>query len=133
MTTQEEVDSDFADLELQQQDGTGILVGAVHNCDAFGLGNAIVLVNGSPEPVYYVEFWTIMDRSERTFTHQGDVSQELGGRFVVPNLQPGEVEVAAYARIEEGGPLVCIGKLTTEIEAGTISAVAIEPTRVMRL
>ena len=97
--------------------GKGLLVGAVHDCDAFGAENAIVTVGGEVDDVWFVEGFEPTD--SRTFTTET-------GRFVVPNLAPGEVEVRAYGRLDEGGDLVLLSKATVTIVADEMTSVALE-------
>jgi hypothetical protein len=97
--------------------GKGVLVGAVHDCDAFGAENAIVTVRGETDAVWFVEGFEPTD--SRTFTTET-------GRFVVPNVAPGDVEVKAYGRVEEGGDLVLLSEATVTIVADEMSSVALE-------
>ena len=117
MTTQTEVD-ERAKALVEVQPDQGIVFGAVHDCDGFGVPNAIVLVDGEAADVYYVEGFEI--EKSRTYTSET-------GRFVAPNISPGKVRVEAYGRLEPEGPLILLSSMETEVVSGAISAVALEP------
>jgi len=75
-------------------------------------------VGGSNEGVVYVEGFDLAP--ERSFTTDT-------GRFVVPNVPPGPVQVEAYGRLEDGGPLVLLSRIEATVEAGRITAVDLQP------
>lgn len=97
----------------------GLLVGAVHDCEAFGIPNAMVRLTNLPDALpYFVEGFNLV--GGRTFTTQS-------GRFVVPNVPPGVVEVKAFARRKAGGPLELIGAAKVAVVAGKMTAVSLQP------
>ena len=117
-STQAELDAAAADLGVTLQAGDGLLMGSAHDCDAFGMENVVIVVDGDAGLAYYVEGFDAVD--SRTYTSSS-------GRFVVPNVSPGDVVVKAFGRLESGGPLTLLSSITTEVVAGTVSAVALEP------
>ncbi len=118
LTTPDEAQQRAGALGITLDQGKGILVGAVHDCDGLGISNAVVTVDGSTEGVYYIEGFDISD--SRTFTSPS-------GRFAVANLAPGPVTVEAWARLEQGGPLVLLSRVQATIEAGVMTAVDLQP------
>jgi hypothetical protein len=118
LTTPAERDAEAADLEVNIDESAGILVGAVHDCDAFGSPNIVVQVDGETEDIFYVEGFDPVDT--RTYTSDS-------GRFVLPNVPVGPVTVKAFGRVESGGPLLLLSALETESVAGVMSAVSMEP------
>lgn len=118
LATQDEIEQVAAGLGLEIEAGTGILVGASHDCDAFGMSNVVVQVDGSTDGIYYVEGWDPV--ASRTFSAPS-------GRFALPNLPPGPFTVKAFGRLELGGPLVLLSRVDGEIVADTITEVALEP------
>ncbi len=118
LTTADEVSARTLALGITQDPANGILVGAVHDCDGFGVEYAMVSIDGKLEAPLFVEGFDVVDN--RHFTSDT-------GRFVVPNLSPGEVEVKAFGRLKKGGPLTLLSSITVTIEAGRISAAAMQP------
>lgn len=118
LTTQTEVDERATLAGVTLEAGTGILYGAVHDCDNFGVEHAFVTIDGGHDGVYYVEGFGIA--TDRTWTSDT-------GRFVVPNLAPGTVRVKAFGRLVPDGPLTLLSTTTATVEAGAISAVNLEP------
>ena len=106
------------DVGVTLEAGTGHLIGAVHDCDSFGMSNAVLVVDDSTEGVYFVEGWDPTDT--RTFTAPS-------GRFALPNLAPGPVVVKAFGRLEQGGELTLLSRVDAVIEADVITQVALEP------
>ncbi len=116
--TAEEVQDVADDLGVVLEADTGILVGAIHDCDSFGMSNGVVVVDDSAEGVYYVEGWDPVD--SRSFSAPS-------GRFALPNLAPGPVTVKAFGRLEAGGPLTLLSRVDGQIVADVITQVALEP------
>lgn len=116
--TQEDVDQIAADAGVTLEADTGILVGAIHDCDSFGMANGVVVVDDSAEGVYYVEGWDPVE--ERGYSAPS-------GRFALPNLAPGPVTVKAFGRLEAGGPLTLLSRVDGDIVADVITQVALEP------
>lgn len=118
MTTQEGLGTraDAADVTLDAT--TGILYGAIHDCDGFGVANVLIQVSGSSDGVYFVEGFDVS--TSRTWTSET-------GRFVVPNLAPGSVVVKAFGRLEADGPLTLLAKAEPTMVAGQITALNLDP------
>jgi len=118
LVTEEDRDAVITDLGLTVTAGDGYLVGVVHDCDAFGVSNAVVTVDGSTDGVIYLN--TFQPDPTRTYTG-------ASGRFIVPEPALGTAEIKAYGRLEAGGPLVILSSVTTTVEGDEISAVGLEP------
>ena len=118
MTTQAEADTQASNLSITLDAGKGILVGVVHDCDGFGAQFSVVEVQGDTGSVYYVEGFDVV--SSRTYTSST-------GRFALANVEPGTVTVKAFGRLESGGPLTLLSTATAGVEAGRMTAVAMEP------
>ena len=96
----------------------GILVGVVHDCDGFGVENAVVQIAGSTDGIVFTEGFDLV--TSRTFTSPT-------GRFVAVNVDPGDVTIKAFGRDLEGGKLKLLSKIDTTVVADTMSAVALQP------
>ena len=118
LVTPTERDALAADLGVTPGPGDGILAGAVHDCDGFGVANAIVVVDDDPAGVLYAEGFTIT--ASRTYT-------ATSGRFVMPVAASGPVIVKAFGRLEPGGPLLLLSSVATQVDAGFVSAVNLDP------
>ncbi|MBW2254486.1 MAG: hypothetical protein JRI25_07800 [Deltaproteobacteria bacterium] len=118
LTTPAERDAKATDLGVTVEPSAGILVGAVHDCEAFGSPNIVLQVDGETEDMFYMEGFGAVDT--RTYTSDS-------GRFVLPNVPVGPVVVKAFGRVESGGPLLLLSSIETESLAGVMSAVALEP------
>jgi len=118
LTTAGEIDSRSKDLGFVAKAGTGILVGAVHDCDGFGVGNAVVVVGTGNHLVYYVEGFDISP--SRPYS-------SATGRFVAANLPPGPITVKAFGRVDAGGPLSLLSSAQVTIEAGRMNAIDLQP------
>ena len=118
LTTQAEATQRATTLGITLQSGTGILVGAVHDCDGFGVANVVIQVAGKTDGVYYVEGFDLA--KSRTYTTDT-------GRFVVPNLPTGTVTVKAFGRLRTGQPLELLSSITAEVTADAIAAVHLAP------
>jgi hypothetical protein len=116
--TEADVEQIALDAGVTLEPGTGILVGAVHDCDSFGMSNVVLVVDDSTDGVYWVEGWDPVD--SRTFSAPS-------GRFALPNLEPGPVVVKSFGRLEQGGPLTLLSRVDAVIEADVITEVALEP------
>ena len=116
--TQADLDAAAADLGVSLDASAGVLMGSAHDCDAFGMENVVIVVDGDGGLAYYVEGFDAVD--SRTYT-------STSGRFVVPNVPAGDVVVKAFGRLEAGGPLTLLSSIATEVEAGGMTAVALEP------
>lgn len=98
--------------------GQGILVGAVHDCDVFGVSNAVIRYAGRTDGVvYYMDF---EPSTALTFT-------SASGRFAVPNVAPGPVTVEAFGRVTAGGPLTLLSRAEVTVTANEITAVDLQP------
>ncbi|HJN77515.1 MAG TPA: hypothetical protein QGF58_26575 [Myxococcota bacterium] len=118
LVTPEEQETWASALSLTVEPGTGLLVGSVHDCDSFGVSNAIVRIDGSTDGVYYTEGWEPVD--SRTYTGSS-------GRFVVPNLPAGIVTVDTFGRLESGGRLQLLSRTEVEVESDIVVGVSLEP------
>ena len=118
LTTPGEIDSRAKALGFDVKAGTGILVGAVHDCDGFGMSNAVVVVGSGNHLVYYVEGFDISPA--RPYSSST-------GRFVAANLDPGTVTVKAFGRVDAGGPLTLLSSAQVTVEAGRMSAIDLQP------
>ncbi len=118
LTTPDEVKERGEALGITQSDDNGILLGAVHDCDGFGVQYSVVLVNGKTDGIYYVEgFDLVTDR-----TYASDT-----GRWVMPNAAPGTYEIKAFGRLEKDGPLYLLSIVEATVEAGKMTAVSLQP------
>lgn len=118
LVTQDEVDTLATEAGVEADPAKGIVVGAVHDCDVFGVANAVVRVAGSTEGIVYFDDFAAAP--ERTFTADS-------GRFAIANVDPGTVVVEAYARSEAGGPLELLSRADVQVTAGKVTAVDLEP------
>ncbi len=118
LITSAEQDQLIAEIDKTVEKGKGMLVGAVHDCDGFGVGTALVVVDDETDGIYYFDEFTPVKDS--TYTDQW-------GRFVVPNIKPGKVTIKAYGRLKSGGGLQLLSEVETEVVADIISAVALQP------
>lgn len=116
--TRAELDAMAADAGVTLDPSLGLLVGASHDCDGFGMENVVIVVDSDPDAAWYVEGFDVVDT--RTFS-------SVTGRFAVPDVAPGPVVVKAFGRLEAGGPLTLLSSISTEVEAGGMTAVALEP------
>lgn len=132
LLTPAELDDFATDLEITQTEGNGLLVGAVHDCDGFGVGAAVVVIDDETDGVIYFDDPAYQNSesgigaghfaadSEATFT-------QTGGRFAVPNLAPGNYTVAAYGRRSTSGSLQLLSTTEVSVAADTITAVDLQP------
>ena len=118
MVTQAEADTRATDVGVTLEAGKGVLVGAVHDCDGFGVEFAVVTIAGETDAVLFIEGFEVT--SGRTFTNET-------GRFVVPNLTPGKVLVRAWGRLDAGGALTLLSEIEAVVKADALSAVSLEP------
>ena len=118
LTTPDEVVANGLAIGVTQTAANGILVGAVHDCDGFGVQYAVVQIDGETEGVRYVEGFELS--KERTFSSDT-------GRFVLPNAKPGKHVIKAFGRLEKGGPLTLLSMVEATVEAGKMTAVAMQP------
>ena len=118
LATQAEIDSRATALGLSPTAGTGILVGAVHDCDGFGVSNAVVVLSTGSQTVHYVEGFDVT--AARSYTSST-------GRFVVANLPPAPVTVKAFGRLKAGGPLTLLSSAQVTILSGKMSAIDLAP------
>lgn len=118
LTTPAEADAKGTAVGVTRDPNKGILYGGVLDCDAFGVANAVVQVNGSTDGVLYVEGFE--PSASATFTTSA-------GRFVAANVSPGKVTIKAFARPEAGGELELLSSIDATVEAQKITAVALEP------
>ena len=116
--TTEELDEAADAVGLVLDPDLGVLVGAAHDCDAFGMENVVITVDGDAGVAWYVEGFDPV--AGRSFS-------SVNGRFAVPDVAPGEVVVKAFGRLESGGPLTLLSSVTTSVEIGGMTAVALEP------
>lgn len=118
LATQAEIDKRATALGETATTGTGILVGSVHDCDGFGVANAVVVVGTGTETVRYVEGFDVV--KTRSYTSNT-------GRFVVANLTPGVVTVKAFGRLKAGGPLTLLSSAQVNVTSGALSAIDLAP------
>ncbi len=98
--------------------GQGILVGAVHDCDVFGVANAVIRYAGRTEGVTYYDGFA--PSTALTFTG-------ASGRFAVANVAPGPVTVEAFGRVVAGGPLRLLSRAEVTVTADEVTAVDLQP------
>ena len=118
LTTQAEVDSRATAIGLTPAAGSGLVVGAVHDCDGFGVANVVISLGGGTQVVRYIEGFDISPT--RTFTSST-------GRFAVANLAPGLLTVKAFGRLKAGGPLTLLSSAQVTIVAGAMTAIDLAP------
>lgn len=117
LVTPDERDAKAAELGVTPAATDGVLIGVVHDCDGFGVANVIVVVDGDPTGILYTEGFDLS--TTRTYT-------STSGRFVLP-IASGAVTVKAFGRLEASGPLILLSSVESQVDAGAISAVALEP------
>jgi len=98
--------------------GKGVVVGAVHDCDVFGVANAVIRYGTRTDGVVYYEGFD--PASGRTFT-------DVSGRFAIPNVDPGPLTVQAFGRLMPGEPLLLLGRADVTVSADAITAVDLQP------
>lgn len=98
--------------------GQGTLVGAVHDCDVFGVANAVIRYAGRTDGVVYYDGFA--PSSALTFT-------AVSGRFAVANVPPGPVTVEAFGRLTAAGPLTLLSRADVTVTADEITAVDLQP------
>lgn len=118
LATQDELDAIADGLGTTLDPSMGILVGSSHDCDSFGMDNVVIVVDGATDGIFYVEGFEPVDG--RTYTASN-------GRFAMPDVDPGTVLVKAFGRLEAGGPLTLLSSVETEVSAGGMTGVALEP------
>jgi len=118
LATREELDTTAENLAIDLDPALGLVIGAAHDCDAFGMQNVVIVLDGETDVAYYVEGFDPVD--SRTFSASS-------GRFAIPDVQPGAIVIKAFGRLEAGGPLTLLSSISTEVEAGGMTAVALEP------
>ncbi len=118
LTTPAEVDTRAKALGVTQSADNGLLLGSVHDCDGFGVQYAVVQVDGSTDGVLYVEGFDLV--KERTYASDT-------GRWVMVNAKPGKHVIKAFARLEKDGPLTLLSMIEATVEAGKMTAVAMQP------
>ena len=117
MATPDEVAMHATTAGVTVEAGKGILAGAVHDCDVFGVANAVIRHGDSTDGVIYYEGFA---PGTGTFT-------AANGRFVIPNVDPGPVTVAAFGRVEAGGPLLLLSSADAVVTADEITMVDLQP------
>ena len=118
LMTPEELANHAAGAGVVLDPAKAVILGAVHDCDVFGVAGAVVRVAGSTEGVLYSDGFDIPP--DFTFTDES-------GRFVAPNVTAGSVVVEAFGRQEEGGPLVLLSRADVMAVAGAVVAVDLQP------
>lgn len=118
MVTPAERDSIATDAGVSQAAGSGIVVGAIHDCDVFGVANAVIRFGGSTSGVVF--FSDFAPAPERTFS-------DVSGRFAIANVPPGPLTVEAFGRTEAGGPLVLLSRADIDVQADVITSVDLQP------
>jgi|GEM_PF-5797944 len=118
LLTSAELDAAATTLGTTVDANSGQLIGTVHDCDNFGVRYAVVTVAGETNGVVYTDTFDV--NPSRSFS-------DASGRFVMANVAPGPVVVKAYGRLTAGGPLTLLSSIQTAVEAGKITAVALQP------
>lgn len=118
LATSSDVDDAAKAIGVTIEAGRAVLIGAVHDCDGVGVQNVVIQVGGSTDGIFYVAGFA--PTSGRGFTTEA-------GRFVVPNMTPGDVPIKAFARLEKGGKLTLISSITAKLDADRITAVDLQP------
>lgn len=118
LATQAEVDALAAELGVTLEPGKAIVIGAVHDCDTFGVANAVVQINGSTDGIYYVSGFS---------PAAGDTFTTASGRFVAPNVDPGQVVIKAFGRLEAAGPLTLLSSIRIDAAAQGVMQVDLQP------
>ncbi len=118
MATKAEVDTRAAKLSLKAEAGKGLLTGSVHDCDLFGVSNAVVTVDGKGDATRYTEGFELS--ADRGWTSEA-------GRFAVAALPPGKALVQAWGKLKDGGPLVLLSTREVTIVADAITSVDLQP------
>lgn len=124
LVTREEIDAMAAQAGVEIDPAKGIVAGAVHDCDGFGVANAVIRHAASTEGVFHFDEGgdpiAFALAPGRTFTTET-------GRFAIPNVEPGTVTVEAFGRAEPDGPLVLLSTADVVITADVVTAVALQP------
>ena len=118
LTTAAERDANAAVASVTVEAGTGILVGAIHDCDVFGTANVVIRYGGRTDGVVY--FDRFAPAPGATFT-------DASGRFAVANVPPGPLVVQAFGRLMPGEPLILLSRADVTITADKITEVDLQP------
>lgn len=118
LPTPEEADAQAASVGETLAAGQGTLVGTVHDCDVFGVANAVIRYAGRTDGVVYYEGFA----PDTSLSYTG-----ASGRFAVANVPPGEVTVEAFGRLEPGGPLTLLSRAEVTVTADEVTSVDLEP------
>jgi hypothetical protein len=126
LVTQEEVDTLATAAGLEADPEKGVLVGSVHDCQGFGVANAVIrYAETTTDGVFYFDQTEGPNVQFELAAEQAFTTQT--GRFAIPNVTPGIVAVEAYGRMEAGGPLLLLSRTEIQVEAGKVAAVGLEP------
>jgi len=124
LVTADEIASLAATAGVEIDPDRGILAGAVHDCDGFGVANAVIRWGDRTDGVEHL----VQRGDPAAFDLEpGLTFTTETGRFAIPNVEPGVIAVEAYGRLEAGGPLVLLSHAEIEVSAGIVSAVGLEP------
>jgi len=118
LVTQADVDQWATDLGITYDSSRGVLIGSIHDCVNFGIGATVLQVDGETGGVFY---------SSGFDAAVGDTFTDASGRFIVPNLPPGNTVIKAFGRLVAGGPLTLLASGEAEVVAGTITSVDLQP------
>lgn len=117
LTTPAERDAQALAVGADLPAGAQVLLGAVHDCDGFSVANAVITIDDATDGLYFVEGFAPVNG--RTFT-------TTSGRFIAPDIEGRHPVVAAWGRVEAGGPLQLLSRVEVTGQDGA-SAVALEP------
>jgi hypothetical protein len=121
LVTEAERDQLAVDAGVVLDPAQGIVVGAIHDCDVFGVGATVIRIGGatgSTDGVVYFDAFAPVP---------GDTFTAASGRFARANVTPGPVTVEAFGRTEPGGPLELLGRADVNVAVGEITAVDLQP------
>ncbi len=132
LITEEELAGEAIEAGVMLEAGTGFLVGAVHDCDGFGVSNALIRWSDNFDGVTYLDDPSYQDSesgvgSDHFMPAVDATATAFGGRFVIPNVAPGTVTVEAFVRVEAGGPLVRMSVVDVTVVPDAITSVDLQP------
>jgi len=98
--------------------GKGIVAGRFSDCDDEPVAGLIATVEGQDAEIRYFV--------DETPARQPDVTTE-DGLYVAINVAPGDHETVLRGRLEDGGPLVELGRREIQVIADSINVVNLRP------
>jgi len=139
LMTTDEIAAVAAEAGVTIEAGRGIIQGAVHDCEGFGIENAVVRIAGSSDGTrYFIDSEqpsrsrcglnpAMSVRSDHFTLAASRTYTSTSGRFAVANIDPGVVTVEAFGRRAAGRPLELLSRADVTVIADEIAAVDLAP------